>query len=425
MTFQALELSPALLKALEKEQYTTPTPIQAQAIPPALAGRDLLGIAQTGTGKTAAFALPVLQNLAQRSQPVSRRSRRVIRALILTPTRELALQIHTSFQSYGLFTPLRAHVIYGGVSQKPQEMALRNGVDILVATPGRLKDLMNQGLVDLSHIEILTLDEADRMLDMGFIHDVRHIIGCTPRKRQTLFFSATMPPDIVTLSRDLLQDPARIAITPDKPTVEKIVQSLYHVDKASKRDLLRYLLQDPHIDSALVFTRTKHGADRVARELNRHNIQALAIHGNKSQQARQKALQQFKDRTVRVLVATDIAARGLDIEELSHVVNFDLPEVPETYIHRIGRTGRAGLAGEAFSFCDADELKLLKDIERLCGRSIKKIDHPYPFTPHVYENKENKELLPRRSGSRPVQRNRTKRSDHPAHRDRNRIQPLA
>ncbi|MDD2442554.1 MAG: DEAD/DEAH box helicase [Eubacteriales bacterium] len=382
MNFTELNIYPPILKALAYEQYTEPTPIQEQAIPHALQGRDLLGVAQTGTGKTAAFAVPILQNLDQ-SKP-SRTGpgrKRPIRALILTPTRELALQIQESFEAYGRYVPLKAAVIYGGVSQKPQEDALRQGVDILVATPGRLKDLMQQGLISLSSVEILTLDEADRMLDMGFIHDVRQIIAQVPKERQTLFFSATMPEEIVALSRALLHDPVRVSITPESLTVDIIEQSVYLVDKINKRHLLLHLLKNPVIESALVFTRTKHGADRVVRDLVRGGVNAQAIHGNKSQNARQRALAQFKDRTTRVLVATDIAARGLDIEELSHVINFDLPEVSETYVHRIGRTGRAGLGGTAISFCDRDEIKLLKDIEKLIGKAVPKVnDHPFPMS---------------------------------------------
>ena len=381
MTFKDLNIIPSILKALENEQYVVPTPIQVQAIPPALAGRDLLSIAQTGTGKTAAFAVPTLQRL--NSVPQFRGVRtapRKIRALVLTPTRELAMQIYESFCAYGQYLSLRSCVIFGGVSQRPQEQQLRSGVDILVATPGRLNDLMNQRLIDLSHIEILTLDEADRMLDMGFIHDVKKIIALTPQKKQTLFFSATMPAEIAAMSRSMLIDPIKVSITPDSPTVEKIDQSVYLVDKENKRHLLQHLLADPAIVSALVFTRTKHGADRVVRDLERGNIQAQAIHGNKSQNARQLALNNFKNKATRVLVATDIAARGIDISELTHVINFDLPEIPESYVHRIGRTGRAGLGGTAISFCDQDEKKLLRDIERLCAKPIPKVaDHPYPL----------------------------------------------
>lgn len=379
MTFKELKLVSPILKALERENYQTPSPIQLQAIPPALLGRDLLGCAQTGTGKTAAFAVPTLQTLMN-SGNRNRDARRPIRSLVLTPTRELALQIYESFSAYGRYTNLHTSVIYGGVSQRPQEAALRRGVDILVATPGRLLDLIGQGLISLKQIEILTLDEADRMLDMGFIHDVRKIIDLVPKQRQTLFFSATMPREIVALSDSMLINPVKISITPEKPTVEAIHQSLYLVDKVNKRNLLIDLLRDPEIESALVFTRTKHGADRVVKELDRAGIGAKAIHGNKSQNARQDALNSFKERETRVLVATDIAARGIDIDELSHVINYDLPEVPESYVHRIGRTGRAGHGGTAISFCDIDEKKALHDIERLCGRQIPRItDHDWPM----------------------------------------------
>lgn len=376
MRFKDLNIIPSILKALENQNYLIPTPIQQQAIPPALAGRDLLGCAQTGTGKTAAFAIPTLQRLCS----VNHTMPRYIRSLILTPTRELAIQIYESFCVYGRYTGLRACAIFGGVSQIPQEQSLKKGVDILVATPGRLIDLINQGLIDLRHVEIFTLDEADRMLDMGLIHDVKRIIAKTPDKKQTLFFSATMPPEIAAMSAYMLVDPVKLAITPETPAVDAIAQSVYFVDKENKRRLLLHLLKDPSIVSALVFTRTKHGADRVMRELVKGNIQAQAIHGDKSQSARQQALSNFKNKLTRVLVATDIAARGLDIDDLSHVINFDLPEVPETYIHRIGRTGRAGHSGSSISFCDFDEKKSLVSIEKLCSKAIPAVnDHPYPL----------------------------------------------
>ena len=381
MTFKDLNINPLILKALEHAKYTTPTAIQEQAIPPVLAGRDLLGCAQTGTGKTAAFAVPTLQRLSNTNHnSIDRNGLRKIRSLILTPTRELAMQIYESFCSYGSYTGLRSCVVFGGVSQRPQEMALRKGVDILVATPGRLRDLMNQRLIDLKNIEILILDEADRMLDMGFIHDVKEIIARTPAKKQTLFFSATMPPEIVAMSRSMLTDPVKVSITPDSPTVEAIKQSVYLVDKENKRNLLLHLLGSRDIESVLVFTRTKHGADRVVRELGKGNVYAQAIHGNKSQNARQQALDNFKNKATRVLVATDIAARGIDIDGLSHVINYDLPEIPESYIHRIGRTGRAGHNGVAISFCDYEEKKYLKAIEKLCARPIHEVsDHPFPL----------------------------------------------
>jgi len=378
MNFQELHLIQPILKALDKENYVTPTPIQEQAIPAALAGRDLLGCAQTGTGKTAAFALPIIQLLNQ--QPAAGGPVRRIRSLILTPTRELAIQIYDNIQAYARYTRIRSVVIVGGVSQKPQELALKNGTDILIATPGRLLDLLNQKLVDLQHLQILVLDEADRMLDMGFIHDVKRIIAKLPVKRQTLFFSATMPTEIANLVKTLLVNPVKIEVHPVSSTVDRIEQRLYKVDKENKPKLLKLLLQDSSIVSALVFTRTKHGADKVVKDLTKAGIPAQAIHGNKSQNARQAALNNFKSGATRVLVATDIAARGIDIEELSHVVNYNLPNIPETYVHRIGRTGRAGLSGVAISFCEAEELPYLKDIEKLTGKTIPEVkEHPYPL----------------------------------------------
>ncbi|WP_159882115.1 DEAD/DEAH box helicase [Paenibacillus puerhi] len=378
MTFEELNIIPPILKALAQENYTSPTPIQEQAIPPVLAGRDLLGCAQTGTGKTAAFAVPILQLLSkgQGSKP----GKRPIRSLILTPTRELAIQIQDNLEAYGRHTSLRSCVIFGGVSQKPQEAALKQGVDILVATPGRLIDLMNQGFIDLQHLQIFVLDEADRMLDMGFIHDVKRIVAKIPSKKQTLLFSATMPPEIAQMVKTILVNPVKVEITPVSSTVDKINQSLYFVDKENKQKQLIHLLEDKSIASVLVFTRTKHGADRVVRDLSRAGISAQAIHGNKSQNARQSALGNFKSGATRVLVATDIAARGIDIDELSHVINFNLPNIPETYVHRIGRTGRAGLSGTAISFCDIEEKPYLKDIEKVIGKTIPVVtDHPYPM----------------------------------------------
>ena len=378
MQFKELNIIPEILKALEKENYEVPTPIQEEAIPIILSGRDVLGCAQTGTGKTAAFAIPTLQLLSKKE--VSNSQEQKIRALIITPTRELAIQIYENFRIYGRYTKLTSTVIFGGVSQKPQEEKLKQGVDILVATPGRLIDLMNQRQLDLQHIEMFILDEADRMLDMGFINDVKKIIAKIPVNKQTLLFSATMPPDIAKLSNDLLKNPAKIEITPVSSTVEIIDQYLYYVDKVSKKDLLLHILQDKSITSALIFSRTKHGADRIARQLSKEKVTAQAIHGDKSQGARQNALNDFKNRRLRVLVATDIAARGIDIDELSHVINYDLPEVPETYVHRIGRTGRAGQAGVAISFCDFDEKELLANIEKLIGKQLIEIkDHPYPL----------------------------------------------
>ena len=393
MDFTELGLVPAILRAVSDVGYSTPTPIQQQAIPPILEGRDLLGCAQTGTGKTAAFAIPILQLLAGRSGQQAR-GRRPIRALILTPTRELALQIYESFRDYGKYMPLRSCVIFGGVSQQPQVEALRRGVDVLVATPGRLGDLKNQGEINLENVELFVLDEADRMLDMGFIHDVKRIIAMLPRQKQTLLFSATMPPEISALVNSILVEPVRVTVTPPSTTVEAIEQSIYFVDKANKRKLLIHLLKELSISSALVFTRTKHGADRVARELVHAGIKAAAIHGDKSQGARQGALSGFKNGQLRVLVATDIAARGIDIDELSHVFNFDLPEVPETYVHRIGRTGRRGMSGIAVAFCDVAEKPLLKDIEKLIGKRVPVVEkHPYPM--EVFEAPPKQERPPR------------------------------
>ena len=377
MTFQDLPLQPAILKAVAEAGYTSPSPIQAGAIPPVLAGRDLLGCAQTGTGETAAFALPILQNLSAQTP-----QRPCIRALILTPTRELALQIGDSFSAYGKHLKLRHTVIFGGVGQQPQVEALRRGVDILIACPGRLNDLIGQRLIDLSGIEIFVLDEADRMLDMGFIHDVKKVIAKLPRRRQTLLFSATMPKEIEELADSLLHDPAVVKVDPVSSTVDRIDQKLYFVEKKQKIELLAYLLQDKSIVNALVFSRTKHGADRIARLLNKAGITAAAIHGNKSQTARVNALEGFKAGKTRVLVATDIAARGIDISELSHVFNYDLPEVPETYVHRIGRTARAGADGVAISFCSTEEREYLAGIEKLNRKKIPVVTgHPWEGMP--------------------------------------------
>ncbi|MDR3051421.1 MAG: DEAD/DEAH box helicase [Oscillospiraceae bacterium] len=383
MTFQDMALIPPLLAAVQKSGYTEPTPIQQQTIPLVLAGKDVLGCAQTGTGKTAAFALPMLQLLNGRA-PSAQGGKRPIRALILTPTRELALQIYENFRAYGARLPLVSSVIFGGVPQKPQTDALHRGVDILVATPGRLCDLMGQGFIRLTELEIFVLDEADRMLDMGFIHDVKRVIAQLPARRHNLFFSATMPREVEALATGILHNPATVKVDPVTSTVDSIRQALYMVDKANKRLLLAHLLNKPAVESALVFVRTKHGADRVVRELARDDIPSRAIHGNKSQGARQEALGLFKSGGVRVLVATDIAARGIDIIGLSHVFNYDLPHEPESYIHRIGRTGRAGLAGDAVSFCCIDEVKDLQAIEKLIGKAIPKLESPWPmqvFTP--------------------------------------------
>jgi len=380
LPFKSLEIIEPILQSLLEEGYSTPTPIQAQAIPIVLEGTDLLGCAQTGTGKTAAFAIPILQLLST-SQSFDRRKK--IRSLILTPTRELAIQIGESFKNYGRHTKLTYTVIFGGVNQFAQTQVLQRGVDILVATPGRLLDLMNQGFISLRDIEIFVLDEADCMLDMGFIHDVKKVLAALPKKRQSLFFSATMPPEIVKLADTILKNPRKVEITPGQPTVDIIEQFIYFVDKGNKSALLMDVLSDQNIKSALVFTRTKHGADKVVKDLLRHNIKAEAIHGNKAQNARQRALANFKDQTTRVLVATDIAARGIDVDEMEFVINYELPNISETYVHRIGRTGRAGAKGTAFSFCDAEEKAFLKDIEKLIRKKIPVIDnHPFPLIDH-------------------------------------------
>lgn len=402
MLFKDLNLIEPVLQALQEEGYTHPTPIQQEAIPIVLKQQDLLGCAQTGTGKTAAFAIPILQLL--HGQKSEQRGNKKIKVLILTPTRELAIQIGESFVSYGKYTRLSHLVVFGGVSQVPQVNALGYGIDILIATPGRLLDLINQGFISLRDIGIFVLDEADRMLDMGFINDVKRVIGELPAKRQTLFFSATMPPEISGLANTILHNPARVEVTPVSSTAEKVEQSLFFVDKPDKPALLIHLLQDPTIVSALVFTRTKYGADKVARALQRTGIKAEAIHGEKSQNARQRALTMFKAGQVRVLVATDIASRGIDVDDLSHVINFDLPNVPETYVHRIGRTGRAGASGIAFSFCDAEERPYLKDIQKLIAKTVTVMgDHPYksvqgPREIPVLNNKNNHSNRPPNGG---------------------------
>jgi ATP-dependent RNA helicase RhlE len=376
MSFEKINLIKPLQKAIAEEGYTIPTPIQKMAIPIVLDKKDLLGCAQTGTGKTAAFALPILQLLY--NTKYTGHKKRTIRSLVVTPTRELAIQIGESFSAYGKYTGLKNAVVFGGVRQKSQTDKLLSGVDILIATPGRLLDLMNQNYIILNHVELFVLDEADRMLDMGFINDVKKIISKLPSKKQSLFFSATMPAEIVKLTKTILVNPVKIEVTPKQPTVEAIKQSIYHVAKPDKKALLIHLLKDPSIESALVFTRTKSGANRVANFLNKAKILSDAIHGNKSQNARQRALNNFKTKQTRVLVATDIAARGIDIDELSHVINFEIPNVPETYVHRIGRTGRAGLGGVAFSLCDREEISYLKDINKLISKSIPVIEnHPF------------------------------------------------
>ena len=377
MLFESLNIIEPILRSIKEEGYTIPTPIQEQAIPIILKGTDLIGCAQTGTGKTCAFAVPILQLLSNNK---SFDRKRKIRSLIVTPTRELAIQIEESFNAYGRHTGLKCTVVFGGVNQNPQTSALRNGVDILVATPGRLLDLMNQGHISLKDVEIFVLDEADRMLDMGFIHDVRKIISHLPQKRQSLFFSATMPPEIVKLAGSIVYKPVKVEVTPSASTVDIVDQYLYYIDKGNKNALLVDLLKDEKIKTALVFTRTKFGADKVVKVLKKKDITAEAIHGNKAQNARQRALSNFKSQTTRVLVATDIAARGIDVDDLEYVINYEIPNIPETYVHRIGRTGRAGANGTAISFCDAEEKAYIWDIEKLIAKQIKVVeDHAYPL----------------------------------------------
>lgn len=376
MSFNNLQLIEPVLQALSKEGYTKPTPIQEKSIPYILQKRDLLGCAQTGTGKTAAFTIPVLQLIHE--QKKANRFLQQPLALILTPTRELAIQIGECIEAYGRFLNIKHTVIFGGLPQHSQVQAIRRGADLIVATPGRLLDLMQQKLVSLSHIQYFVLDEADRMLDMGFIHDVKRIIAQLPTRRQTLFFSATMPPAINKLASVLLKDPVKVEVTPASSVVEIIEQSVYFTEKKNKQSLLIHLLQNKSIEAVLVFTQMKHAADKLAYKLNAAGIRAEAIHGDKSQHSRQRALENFKSRKTRVLVATDIAARGIDIEELTHVINFDLPNVPETYVHRIGRTGRAGAGGIAISFCDQNEKPLLNDIQKLNRRAIPVVNgHPF------------------------------------------------
>ena len=388
INFTDLNLNPELLHAIRDAGYVNPTPIQVQAIPIVLKGQDLLGCAQTGTGKTAAFALPTLQRLSKtsdnqnRSNVINNNKKRLlrrVRVLVLAPTRELAIQIEDSFNIYGKYTGLRSAVIYGGVGQNPQVMKLQQGVDIIVATPGRLLDLIRQGHIKLSHVEVLILDEGDRMLDMGFIHDIRTIIKMVPQKnRQTLLFSATIPREIIKFAQNILHNPIEINISPDEPTLDIIEQAAYFISKEKKQALLEYLLADPTITRALIFTRTKHGANRVVKKLQRKGIRAEAIHGNKSQTARQIALKKFRTGKVRVLVATDVASRGLDVDNISHIIQFDLPDVPETYLHRIGRTARAGAGGTAYVFCEENQRRELKRIEQLIRMRVKIVqNHPY------------------------------------------------
>lgn len=412
MLFESLNLIEPIRLALAAEGYTTPTPIQQQAIPIVLAGKDLIGVAQTGTGKTAAFSIPIIQQLYQKVD-TNRKGKRKIKALIITPTRELAIQIGESLAAYGANTDLKYSVIFGGVKQGKQTEELQQGVDILVATPGRLLDLIGQGIINLSSIEIFVLDEADRMLDMGFVHDVKRLIKLLPTKRQSLFFSATMPDEIVKLSASILNNPSSVSVTPVSSTADTIKQFLYHVDKKDKNALLLEILKDSNIETVLVFTRTKHGADKVVKMLSGKNIKAEAIHGNKAQNARQRALNNFKSKETRVLVATDIAARGIDVDDLAYVINYEIPNIPETYVHRIGRTGRAGSNGIAFSFCENEELTYLKDIQRLIGKKIPVIEeHPYAVKPNYgvvappQNNNRNKES--RQNSNRPKQSNTSK-----------------
>jgi ATP-dependent RNA helicase RhlE len=384
LRFESLNISKPVLRALLEEGYTKPSPIQTEAIPPLLEGHDLLGCAQTGTGKTAAFAVPILDALsfAQRSSP----ARKEIKALILAPTRELAIQIGESFDTYGKYLSLKTAVIFGGVSQHPQTKALASGIDILVATPGRLLDLIGQRFIKLANVSHFVLDEADRMLDMGMLRDVKRVIAELPKQRQTMFFSATMPPEIAELAGTILSNPVKVEITPVSSTVDTIRQTVYFVNKCNKARLLIHLLNTMDVESALVFSRTKHGADKIVKTLHADGIDAMAIHGNKSQNARQLALGNFKSRKTRILVATDIAARGIDVDELSHVFIYDLPEVPETYVHRIGRTGRAGLGGTAISFCDKEEKLLLRDIQKLIQKTVPVVDeHPFPLDETIDE----------------------------------------
>lgn len=377
MTFKELQLIEPVLQALSKEGYTTPTPVQAQSIPAILQRRDLLGCAQTGTGKTAAFTLPLLQLMFEEKQE-TRPAHPQLHTLILTPTRELAIQIGESIAAYGRYLPLKHHVVFGGVPQQAQVNAIKKGLDIIVATPGRLLDLMQQGVVSLSTIKYFVLDEADRMLDMGFVQDVKRIIAHLPHQKQTLFFSATMPTEIKHLASILLRNPVKVEVTPVSSTAEMIQQSVYYVEKHHKQSLLLELLKDGSIETLLVFTQMKHAADKLCKQLQKAGISAEAIHGNKSQNARQAALKNFKNRKTRVLVATDIAARGIDIDELTHVLNYELPNVPETYVHRIGRTGRAGADGTAFSFCDWSEKTFLTDIQKLINKQITVVkDHAF------------------------------------------------
>lgn len=416
MTFKDLQIIEPILRSVKEEGYTHPTPIQEQSIPILLKRKDLLGCAQTGTGKTAAFAIPILQHIYLDQH--RNKGRRKIKTLVVTPTRELAIQIAESFTTYGKYTGIKNTVIFGGVNQNPQTQALNRGVDILVATPGRLLDLMQQGYISLKDIEYFVLDEADHMLDMGFVHDIRRIIEKIPVKRQSLFFSATMPPAIIKLSGKILGNPVKVTIQPEQTTAEKVEQSVYFVTKKNKVKLLTHLLRTEEINSVLVFSRTKHGANKIVRLLSKTNIKAEAIHGNKSQVQRQKALNSFKKGLTKVLVATDIAARGIDIEQMSHVINYDLPNIPETYIHRIGRTGRAGASGLALSFCNVEERAYLRDIEKLINQKIAVVTE-HPFLDDGTEEPNTTTVKPQGSRRKSWPRNKTGASintNHSKHR---------
>jgi ATP-dependent RNA helicase RhlE len=404
LQFKNLGIIEPILSALSAEGYTQPTPIQQQSIPILLEGKDLLACAQTGTGKTAAFAIPILQLLHQKTSVTQ--NKRIIKTLILTPTRELAIQIQESFETYGKNLSIKSLVIFGGVNQNPQVEAIRKGVDILIATPGRLLDLIQQGYLHINQINTFVLDEADRMLDMGFVNDVKKIITKIPENRQTLLFSATMPKEIMHLANSILKNPLTVEVTPVSSTADTIQQVLYYVSKENKKDLLHYILQDKNIETALVFTRTKHGADKLVKQLLKFGITAQAIHGNKTQNARQAALQNFKNRKTRILVATDIAARGIDVEELSHVINFEIPEIPETYVHRIGRTGRAGNNGIAYTFCEQEETSDLQNIQKLISKKIPvQESHPYHEIFDTITKRKPKQNQPQKRFARQGQRN--------------------
>jgi ATP-dependent RNA helicase RhlE len=422
MTFEDLNLIPSILKALKDENYTTPTTIQAESIPLVLKGEDVLGSAQTGTGKTAAFAIPIIQQLENNQH--NSNGQKIISTLVITPTRELAIQIGESFRAYAKYTKIKNTVIFGGVSQGPQTTILRNGVDILVATPGRLLDLMDQGYISLQNVKHFVLDEADRMLDMGFIHDIKKILAKLPKERQSLFFSATMPQNILNLSRQILIDPKKVAVDPISSTAENIQQYLYLTNKTDKNNLLLYILKNRELEQVLLFSRTKHGADRIVRNLRKKNIESAAIHGDKAQNQRQRALKEFKAGKIRVLVATDIAARGIDIDKLRYVINFDIPNESETYVHRIGRCGRAGEDGISISICEPEENAYIRDIEKLTKQKIQIVnDNPFPQTDKPMNNAEKKELAREKEKQRQAffaNRKKKRGSKNQGHRRKNR-----